>query len=135
MALEEKLASFEKALNRLKEAYVEAQKNRKNYYFSFFRDSTLQRFEFTVETLWKGVKVFLLEVEGIECRSPKGCIRELFSAGYLNEDEAVNLLEMINDRNLTSHTYREEIADRIFSKIGSYIELMEKVLNRLKGRA
>ncbi len=133
MALKERLASFEKALSRLKEAYREAVNNRGNRYFPFFRDSTLQRFEFTVETCWKGVKAFLIEVEGIECRSPKGCIRELFSAGYLNEDEAMKLLEMVNDRNLTSHTYREEVANEIFSRVGNYIELLEKVLKVLKG--
>ena len=135
MALKEKVAIFERALNRLKEAYTEAINNRGNRYFPFFRDSTLQRFEFTVETLWKGVKAFLLEVEGVECRSPKGCMRELFSAGYLNEDETTKLLYMINDRNLTSHTYREEIADEIFSRIGNYIQLMEKVLKVLKSGA
>ncbi len=41
---------------------------------------------------------------------------------------------MVNDRNLTSYTYREEVADEILSRVGSYIELMEKVLKVLKGR-
>ena len=132
MALRERVESFEKALNRFKEAYREAEKEREGHYFPFLRDSTLQRFEFTVETLWKAVKAFLLEVEGIECRSPKGCIRELFSSGYLTDEETIKLLEMINDRNLTSHTYREEVAEEIFSRVGTYVELMEKVLKRLK---
>jgi len=132
MALKERVETFEKAFKRLKEALKEAENHRKNSYFQFFRDSTIQRFEFTVETLWKAIKAFLLKVEGVDCRSPKGCIREFFSSGYLTEDEAGKLLEMIDDRNLTSHTYREEIADLIFSKIKDYTELMEVVLKKLK---
>lgn len=82
--------------------------------------------------MWKAVKAFLSSVEGISCRSPKGCIRELFSSGHIAEDEATHLLEMIDDRNLTSHTYREEIAEEIFSRLGNHIEAMEDVLKKLK---
>lgn len=39
---------------------------------------------------------------------------------------------MIDDRNLTSHTYREEIAEEIFSRLGNHIEAMEDVLKKLK---
>ncbi len=132
MALKESLETFEKALNRLKEAYQEAEKHREMHYYPFFRDSALQRFEFSVETMWKAVKVFLFSAEGLSCRSPKGCIRELFSSGHITETEATHLLEMIDDRNLTSHTYREEVAEEIFSRLGNHIEAMENVLRKLK---
>ena len=52
--------------------------------------------------------------------------------GHLTEDQAMLLLEMIDSRNLTSHTYREEVAERIFFKLSEYIKILEKVLERLK---
>lgn len=127
MALEKLVKDFEKALERLKEAYLKAKNSDKDNY-NFFRDSAVQRFEFTVEIFWKCIKSYLREFEGIECRSPKSCIREFFSAGYLNEEETILLLKMIDDRNLTSHTYREEVAELLFSKLEGYIIQLEKAL-------
>ncbi|WP_022846320.1 HI0074 family nucleotidyltransferase substrate-binding subunit [Desulfurobacterium sp. TC5-1] len=131
MALEKLVEDFEKALERLREAYLRTKNSDKNDYY-FFRDSAVQRFEFTVEIFWKCIKSYLREIEGIECRSPKSCIREFFSAGHLNEEETILLLKMIDDRNLTSHTYREEVAERLFSKLEKYIIQLEKVLLDLR---
>lgn len=77
----------------------------------------------------------MLEREGIDCRTPKGCIREFFSAGYVSEEDAKLLLEMIDDRNLTSHTYHEEGAEKLFSSLKRYIPLMELLYQRLEGRS
>ncbi|WP_456426845.1 HI0074 family nucleotidyltransferase substrate-binding subunit [Desulfurobacterium sp.] len=131
MALEKLVEDFEKALERLREAYLRTKNSDKNDYY-FFRDSAVQRFEFTVEIFWKCIKSYLREIEGIECRSPKSCIREFFSAGHLNEEETILLLKMIDDRNLTSYTYREEVAERLFSKLEKYIIQLEKVLLDLR---
>lgn len=127
MGLNKKIEDFRKSIDRLKEAYQKSidRVNAENY--TFFRDSCIQRFEFTVEILWKTVKQFLLIKEGIDCRSPKGCIKELFSAGYVSEEEAKTLLSMIDDRNMTFHTYHEEVAEKIFNDIKRYIMLIEKV--------
>jgi len=132
MALDKKIETLNKAFSRLKEAYEKTQENKETDLYVFFRDSSIQRFEFTVEALWKTIKVFLKEKEGIDCYSPKSCIRELFLAGYTDEKEAKILLSMIDDRNQTSHTYYEEVAEYIFKNLGSYIEVIEKVLERLK---
>ena len=126
MALE-KLSQFNQALLRLKEAYKKTLNKKYSDEYSFFRDSTIQRFEFTVEIFWKTLKEFLREMEGIVCSSPKNCIREFFSLGYLSEEEARKLLEMIDYRNLTSHTYHEEVAEEIFNKLDAYIVLLEKI--------
>ena len=133
MALKKKLADFETAFKRLKEAYDKTLEYKETDYYTFFRDSTIQRFEFTVEIMWKTLKSFLYKYEGIICKSPKGCIRDFFTSGYLTEDEAVILLEMIDDRNMTSHTYHEEVAEKIFKDLKIYIPVIEKVLGKLKG--
>ena len=132
MALEKKIADFKQALERLQESARKANEYKEKEEYSFFRDSTIQRFEFTLEIAWKSIKSFLLEVEGVECRSPKSCVREFFSVEYLNQEEMSLFLEMIDDRNLATHTYHESLADDIFSKINDYIMLLEKIYSILQ---
>ncbi len=131
MALKNALDDFEKALQRLKEAYMRAKTCIEEDY-NFFRDSAIQRFEFTVEIFWKTIKNYLKEIEGIDCRSPKSCIRDFFATGKLNENETVLFLEMIDDRNMTSYTYKEEVSEIIFSKLGRYIDKLEDIYFKLK---
>jgi len=37
-------------------------------------------------------------------------------------------MEMTDDRNLTSHTYVEELAEQIYKKVENYRKLMESIL-------
>ncbi|OQZ01834.1 MAG: nucleotidyltransferase [Candidatus Brocadia sp. UTAMX1] len=96
------------------------------------RDATIQRFEYTFEALWKYIKEYLKEREGIIANSPKSCFRELFSLGFLTEEETVNFLEMTDRRNDTSHTYKEEVAQIIYSKIPGYFSGMESLLLKFR---
>ncbi len=130
MALDKRFNDLTKAFERLKEGYKKALENEELYIF--FRDATIQRFEFTVEILWKTIKEFLKQIEGIDCKSPKGCIREFFANGYISEEKTKTLLEMIDDRNLTSHTYQEEIAEKIFKDLKSYIPVIEEIINTME---
>ena len=68
---EKSLEDFAKALKRLEEAFRRAKELEGTEEYTFYRDSTIQRFEFTFEIMWKAVKRFL-EKEGITCRSPRG---------------------------------------------------------------
>ncbi len=132
MAIEKKLLDFSHALQRLQEAVEQTRLHQNEKTFTFFRDSSIQRFEFTLEIAWKSIKTFLLEHEGVECRSPKGCIREFFTTGYLTEEEVSTLLMMIDDRNLATHTYHESLADEIFIHIQIYLPLLQKIYIVLK---
>ena len=96
------------------------------------RDATIQRFEYTFEAFWKLIKIYLKENEGLICNSPKTCFRELFSIGIITKENTELLLEMTDDRNLTSHTYLEKIAQDIYSKIvDKYCCLIEDVANKI----
>jgi nucleotidyltransferase substrate binding protein (TIGR01987 family) len=96
------------------------------------RDAAIQRFEYTFEALWKFIKEYLKEREGIISNSPKSCFRELLSLGFLTEEETVNFLEMTDRRNDTSHTYKEEVAQIIYGKIPGYFSGMEKLLQKFQ---
>lgn len=68
---------------------------------------------------------------GIVCNSPKSCFREAFSVGLLTEDETISFIQMTDDRNLTSHTYDEEVAEALYRKIKNHFELMKSLLARI----
>jgi nucleotidyltransferase substrate binding protein (TIGR01987 family) len=95
------------------------------------RDATIQRFEYTFEAVWKFLREYLKNKEGIVCNSPKSCFRETFGLGFLKEEEAVEFLEMTDRRNETSHTYKEEVAQLIYSKTKGYFFLMQNLVNKL----
>ncbi|MEJ5166607.1 MAG: HI0074 family nucleotidyltransferase substrate-binding subunit [Thermoanaerobaculia bacterium] len=120
-----RIREFERALNSLKEVLKEP-------YSVIVRDSTIKRFEYTFDLMWKSLKDYLNFSEGILCNSPKKCFREAFSVGIIDEEQTTMLIEMTDDRNLTSHTYIEKIAENIYSKISTYVNLMEFILGKIK---
>jgi len=60
--------------SKLKDAFTKLREGASAVKDELDRDGVIQRFEFTFELLWKTLKIFLGE-EGIECRSPKECLR------------------------------------------------------------
>ncbi|RKY41997.1 MAG: nucleotidyltransferase [Candidatus Makaraimicrobium thalassicum] len=98
------------------------------------RDATIQRFEYTFEALWKFLKEYLKEKEGLIRNSPKACFKEIFSLGFLNEEDTTACLEMTDRRNDTSHTYKEEVARIIYSKMKEYFSLMRMLSDKFTDR-
>jgi len=94
-----------------------------------YLDATIQRFEFSIELFWKLLKL-LLASKGVEVIYPKDVLREAF-AGKLIDNEQI-WLAMLRDRNLTSHTYNEELAITIYNNIKKYHPVMETTLEQLK---
>lgn len=97
------------------------------------RDAAIQRFEYTFEVVWKLTREHLKVHEGVVSNSPKTCFRNAFQAGLLEEDETTLALEMTDDRNRTVHTYHEEVAKAIFSRLPEYSALMHTLNRRLAG--
>ncbi len=96
------------------------------------RDAAIQRFEYTFEALWKFIKEYLKEKEGVICNSPKACFKEVFSIGMLTEEETSSCLEMTDRRNDTSHTYKEEVAQIIYEKAKRYVVLMRNLADKFE---
>jgi len=96
------------------------------------RDAAIQRFEYTFEALWKFLKQYLYDIHGIACNSPKSCFKEIFSQGYLSEEETSAFLEMTDRRNETSHTYKEEVSNIIYKSSPNYCALMQRLLERFR---
>ncbi|WP_447975541.1 nucleotidyltransferase substrate binding protein [Nitrospira sp. Kam-Ns4a] len=117
MEAAEGLHAFGRALGKLKEALAEPPSE-------LTRDAASKRFEFTFELAWKAVQRCLRE-EGIQCRSPRGCLREAFTFGLIADDP--RWITMIEDRNLTSHTYDETTAQKVFAGLSEYVPLLEQL--------
>ncbi|MDG6243973.1 MAG: HI0074 family nucleotidyltransferase substrate-binding subunit [Methanolobus sp.] len=118
--LEMKARVAKRALGTLKEIMDEP-------YSVIIRDAAIQRFEYTFEAIWKLIKEYLIEREGIVCNSPKSCFREAFRIHLLNESESMQALYMTDDRNMTTHTYHEDVAEEIYRELSGYYVLMDKV--------
>lgn len=91
-------------------------------------DATIRRFTFTFELFWKTMKTFLNQ-KGVEVNYPKDVLKEAYASHFL-EDEAI-WLGMIKDRNLTSHTYDEALADEIFNRIKLYVPVFRQAFDKL----
>jgi len=117
--------NLERALLRLEEALKEDQQN------SLVVDGTIQRFEFTIELYWKTLKRLLLS-EGIDAKTPRETLKEAFQVGWLEDEKA--WLQMLKDRNETSHVYDEEMALKILANIKQYFPEMKTTFVKLKGR-
>ncbi len=116
-----KRQNFNSALKRLDEA-LNAE------YSMIVGDAVIQRFEFTFELAWKSLRDYLKNVHGLICNSPKQCFREGFSLGLYDQETAERLLQMVDDRNETTHTYDENKIAQIFENVKDhYSQLLNKI--------
>jgi nucleotidyltransferase substrate binding protein (TIGR01987 family) len=97
----------------------------------FVRDSAIQRFEFTFELCWKSLKAYAQE-SGLEAFSPRDSLRVAFQLGVIQEN--AEWFRMLEDRNLTSHTYNEATAETIYSHLPTYARLIRQALDELARR-
>jgi nucleotidyltransferase substrate binding protein (TIGR01987 family) len=91
-------------------------------------DGTIQRFEFTFELFWKAVRR-LLARQGIEANSPKAVLQQAYRLGWLNDEQ--QWLDVLKDRNLSSHTYKEPLALEIYGRIPAHYAAMRAVFTQL----
>jgi nucleotidyltransferase substrate binding protein (TIGR01987 family) len=123
-----KFTNFQNALQRLKEAVKELNQLNAS---EVIRDGVIQRFEFTYELAWKTTKVYLEDIGIVEVNSPKAVIKEAYVQKLLGDEK--NWLLMLKDRNMTSHMYKEEMAEEIAGRISNlYIKEFELLLQKLR---
>jgi nucleotidyltransferase substrate binding protein (TIGR01987 family) len=95
----------------------------------------VQRFEYTLELAWKTVKDYYLEQSGVvlSAVTPRQVIKDAFAARIL--DDGQTWIDMIDRRNLISHTYDaakfEEPVDVIH---GRYLAAFAQVRDLLGAR-
>jgi len=92
-------------------------------------DAVIQRFEFTFETAWKSVKLAAKAV-GYDCKSPKGCLKLAYRMGWIDDEE--RWLELLEARNLTSHTYDQETAMDVYETVKENFQVFGSLLRELR---
>jgi len=95
------------------------------------RDAAIQRFEHSLETIWKAAQILIREREGIDVASPKAAVRASARTGWIGEEVARGLLEAVDDRNLTVHTYNEALAREIFARLPRHADNLAAWLDAL----
>lgn len=91
-------------------------------------DATIQRFEFTIELYWKLLKR-ILQTKGVDVLYPRDVLQEAYAGKLIDHEQT--WLNMLKDRNLTSHTYDEKLADVIYNNIKTYYPVLKQTFDTL----
>ncbi len=123
----ERLTTFKNAIARLCEI-IDIYKQRPLN--SFENDSLIKRFEFTYEMAWKLMMSYEKENGITELMGSKDVVRRAFAMSLIENGET--WLEMIDDRNKTSHLYDEEMAEDVIDDIvHTYYPLFLELRNKM----
>lgn len=125
--------ALENSVYRLKEVVEKYKENEKD---TIVRDSLIQRFEFTYSISLKLLRRYFMEraffVDDINSLSFNDMVRTATRLGLLKSD-----LEMWTKyremRNLTSHTYDEEVALKVAKIVPCFYEEVLYLLKKFKG--
>jgi nucleotidyltransferase substrate binding protein (TIGR01987 family) len=122
-----KYMNLKKAYTRLKE--VSDLYDGKN---DIIRDSLIQRFKITYELTHKTINEFMKYLGvTLENSFPRTIFKKAYVNNLISDDKVwINLLE---DRNSTSHIYNEAMADEIANRIvNQYVEAIGELVDNLE---
>ncbi|MCL2844109.1 MAG: nucleotidyltransferase substrate binding protein [Chitinivibrionia bacterium] len=134
---EQRFNNYKKALARLSQA-IEVVSDEENLTNSataiVLKSGLIQTFEFTMELSWNVMKDYLTDDGVKNILGSKDAIRHSFSYGLI--EDAQQWIDMLKDRNLISHTYDEEVADKLANDIinkyhSLFVALAKKMEERL----
>ncbi len=128
LRFEDGLYNYRRALDRFCEALDRRETLEGEGFGDIFLDLAVKRFEFTFEMAWKAIRR-CLDFLGVEAKYPRACFKEAYAIGLLTNEPV--WLEMIEQRNLTSHVYNQEEARGILARLDDYRHNFEELLSRL----
>jgi nucleotidyltransferase substrate binding protein (TIGR01987 family) len=121
------LGQFEKALARLHELLPLPED-------TIVRDALIQRFEFTFEAAWRACYRWLRARGADVPQEAFAVLPRAFANGLIADEGAWN--EMRKKRNLTSHTYQEQLAIDVAAFVrGPGVRCFDELLQTLQARA
>lgn len=108
----QRLQNFRKALSQLDEAMALMSERSLS---KLEKQGVIQAFEYSYELGWNTLKDYLVWQGITGLVGSRDTIREAFSKGLVTEGQG--WMNMLIDRNRTSHTYNEETAEAILANI------------------
>ena len=115
--LESLLARFEKALALPDED-------------EFKTETSIKLFEIAYELSWKTLRNDLLNDGRIVGGSPRAVFKAAYDAGWIKDSKV--WVKMLEDRNVTVHTYREDEIKEVEARLPTYLAAMRQVHDTLK---
>lgn len=107
--LKESYETFKKAYEKLKEFIDTDNQSEKD------RAAIIHAYEYTFELWWKALQRYLQDYETVSEAGPGATIRNAFQFGLIEDGQ--DYMDMLRDRNLIEHTYKENIATEIHDRI------------------
>ena len=127
--LKDRFDQYKNAVDRLEEV-IEVYKKNKN---QIIVDAMIQRFEICIELSWKLLKDYLKHENVGDFASPRSVMKESYVQNLINDGEA--WLDMLEDSNLTSHTYDEIVANTIRDNIlNKHFKLLKELKKEMEGK-
>jgi nucleotidyltransferase substrate binding protein (TIGR01987 family) len=99
------------------------------------KEGVVQRFEYTFELAWKTLKDYLV-YSGVvfDQITPRSVIKQAFAAKIIVDGRT--WIDVLEQRNLMSHTYDKEIFEAVFGSISQqYVAALEQVFTWLNEKA
>lgn len=109
---QQRFSNYKKALSRLDEAVSLSLQRPLS---QLEKQGLIQGFEFTYELGWNVLRDFLRQSGTRDLFGSRDTVREAFNVGLI--DDGDGWMEMLKDRNLSSHTYNEDVAEKISHNI------------------
>lgn len=118
---EQRLSNYRKALQQLSRAVDILSDTDTDYtddIDNIIQEALIKRFEYTHELAWNVMKDYAEYQGNKDVRGSRDATREAFKMKLINnENDASVWLDMIQSRNLSSHTYNEETSNEIVKLI------------------
>ncbi len=126
----QRFENFERAFLLLKEAFEKDIATMSD----LEKEGVVQRFEYTFELAWKTLKDYLV-YSGVafDQITPRSVIKQAFAARIIEDGQT--WIDMLEQRNLMSHTYDKETFDAVVRNISQrYFVALEQAYAWLKQR-
>ena len=129
--LKQNLSNYNKALLSLESNIQKIKKMGEDIEdFDIYRDSTIQRFEYSIE-LAKKLMANYIEAIDKRVHGQRLIIKKAYEFELIESDI---WFEMIDDRNITSHEYSEVLAKELLYKIYDYATIMRELYHIISKR-
>ena len=128
ISLQQKLKNYEKALLSLEYILVKIESKREDEDFKIYRDSAIKRFEYSLEVARKLMSKYIEYVDR-KINGQKLVLKQAFAFDLI-EDKIWFI--MIDDRNMTTHEYSEEIANELLESIVIYAQRLREFYTIMK---
>jgi nucleotidyltransferase substrate binding protein (TIGR01987 family) len=128
---QQRFANFQAALDQLEGFFEPPALNERE------QQGLIKAFEYCFELGWSTLRDLLLAEGNVDLFGSRDTLRLAFSRGLIDDGEA--WMRMIQDRNLTSHTYNRVTAEQIAAQVsesylGCFQRLRARLLQRLADR-